>query len=51
MWSGCGLLNGMEINCSNNERREFLITPNSDVHFENTGILQLIIFVIFPMKL
>ena len=51
VWSGSGLLNGMEINCNINERREFLITPNSDAHFENTGTLQLIIFVIFPMKL
>ena len=51
VWSGSGLLNGMEINCENNERREFLVTPNSQAQFGNTSSLQLIIFVIFPMKL
>jgi len=51
VWSGSGLLNGMDINCNNNKRREFLVTPNSEVQFENNGSLQLIIFVIFPMKL
>ena len=50
VWSGSGLLNGMEINCDNNERREFLVTPNNEAQFENNGSLQLIIFVIFPMK-
>ena len=51
VWSGSGLLNGMEINHNSNERREFLVTPNSKVEFKNNGSLQLIIFVIFPMKL
>lgn len=51
VWSGSGLLNGMDINCNNNEKREFLVTPNSEIQFENHGSLQLIIFVIFPMKL
>ena len=51
VWSGSGLLNDMEINHDNNERREFLVTPNSKAEFKNNGSLQLIIFVIFPMKL
>lgn len=51
VWSGSGLLNGIEIKCNNNERREFLVTPNSEAQFENNGLFQLIIFVIFPMKL
>lgn len=51
VWSGSGLLNGMEINCTNNERKEFLVTPNSEAQFENSGSFQLIIFIIFPMNL
>ena len=51
VWSGSGLLNGIEIKCNNNERREFLVTPNSETQFKNNGSFQLIIFVIFPMKL
>jgi len=52
VWSGAGYLNESEINSANNYKREFLITPNTEVTLENTDLsLQLIVFVIFPMKL
>ena len=52
VWSGAGYLNGLEINSANNHKREFLITPNTEVILENTNpSQQLIVFVIFPMKL
>ena len=52
VWSGAGHLNGLEISSTNNDKREFLITPSTEMTLENTNpSQQLIVFVIFPMKL
>lgn len=49
VWSGKGMLNGNEINVMNNARKEFLVTPKTEVIIKNTGTIPLLIYTVFPI--
>ena len=52
VWSGEGSVNGLPLQCSDNNKREFLVTPNHPASFINTSWKHdLMIFTIFPMDL
>lgn len=50
VWSGKGNVNGLGVDCQDQQRKEFLVTPNRLVEFENTSEKQdLIVFTVFPL--
>jgi D-glycero-beta-D-manno-heptose 1-phosphate adenylyltransferase len=49
VWSGRGTLNGNPIDVNDNERKELLVTPNTEVVIENTGTTPLLIYTVFPI--
>jgi len=49
VWSGQGTLNGNIISVANNNRKEFLVTPNTTVTIKNTGETPLLIYTVFPI--
>lgn len=52
VWTGEGTINGLNVGVDKKERREFLITPNSNIEIINTSTqLDLMIFTVFPMNL
>lgn len=52
IWSGDGQVNDLSFNMDDNNKREFLVTPNSSVQFTNTSNeLDLMIFTVFPMNI
>ena len=52
IWSGAGTVNKLEFDMSDNDKREFLVTPGSTVTFRNTSdSLDLLVFTVFPMNL
>ena len=51
VWSGCGCVNGLKINCHDNRQREFLVTPNTVLEIANSSDSdELIVFTVFPLK-
>jgi len=50
VWSGHGLLNGNEININHQEKKEFLVTPNTTITIKNTGEIPLLMYTVFPLK-
>ena len=51
VWSGSGSVNGLKIDCNNEQHREFLVTPNSAMELKNDSeFTDLIVFTVFPMK-
>ena len=52
VWSGDGRLNGLPLECLDDNKREFLVAPNHPASFVNTSQNHdLMIFTIFPMDL
>ncbi len=52
IWSGEGTINKMEFDMRDEDKREFLVTPNSVVTFENTSNdLNLLVFTVFPYNI
>lgn len=52
VWSGEGDVNCLPLQCSDNNKREFLVTPHHPASFTNTSSKHdLMIFTVFPMDL
>lgn len=51
VWSGEGLVNGLQLDCKEKEKKEFLVCPNSPVVYENTSQdRDLLVFTVFPFQ-
>src|SRR3989338_6122610 len=50
VWSGQGILNGNLINVENQKKKEFLVTPKTQITLTNTGETPLLIYTVFPIK-
>ncbi len=49
VWSGQGMVNGNLLDAEKEERKEFLVTPRSNVNIVNTGDTPLLIYSVFPI--
>jgi len=50
VWSGSGKLNGNDIDVMNNAKKEFLVTPKTDITIINTGKTPLLMYTVFPIQ-
>ena len=50
VWSGEGMLNKNRISVHDKKRKEFLVTPKTEIKITNTGKEPLLIYTVFPIQ-